>query len=178
MENTENQVFENDTLEDTTPEPIVDTDNLSDESSSKEGQDVNEAAIWQDKYVRLSAEFDNYRKRTLKEKADLIQNGGADVLKSVISTADDFERALNNMGESADKEGVKLIYNKFMETLRSKGIVEIEAIGKPFDVDYQEAIAKVPVADEAQKGVVIDVVQKGYMLRERVLRFAKVVVGE
>lgn len=175
MENTENQEFENHTLEDTVQEPVVDTDDLAEEV---EQQTANDAAVWQDKYVRLSAEFDNYRKRTLKEKMELIQNGGADVLKAILATADDFERALSHMSDCPDKEGVSLIFQKFIETLRAKGVTEIEALGKELDVDFHEAIANVPASEESQKGKIIDVVQKGYMHKDKVLRFAKVVVGE
>lgn len=175
MENTENQTFENHTLEDTVQEPVVDTDDLAEEIKENT---ANEVAVWQDKYVRLSAEFDNYRKRTLKEKMELIQSGGADVLKAVLATADDFERALGHMSECPDKEGVKLIFQKFIDTLHSKGVTEIEALGKSLDVDFHEAVANVPTADESQKGTIIDVVQKGYMHKDKVLRFAKVVVGE
>lgn len=175
MENTETQNIDNNTLEDIKPEPVVDTDDLAEET---EQQTVNEAQIWQDKYIRLSAEFDNYRKRTIKEKAELIQHGGADILKAILSTADDFERALEHMSDCADKEGVKLIFQKFIDTLRQKGVTEIEVLGKELDVDYHEAIAKVPVEEPEKKGTIIDVVQKGYMLKDKVLRFAKVVVGE
>lgn len=175
MKNTDNQVFENDTLEDTVHEPVIDTDNLAEEI---EQQAANEAAQWQDKYIRLSAEFDNYRKRTLKEKMELIQSGGSDVLRAILATADDFERALGQMSDSPDKEGVHLIFQKFIDTLRTKGVTEIVAMGKQLDVDYHEAIANIPAADESQKGTVIDVVQKGYMHKDKVLRFAKVVVGE
>lgn len=175
MKNTENQEFENSTLEDGGQEPVIDTDDLAEEVES---QTANDAAVWQEKYIRLSAEFDNYRKRTLKEKMELIQSGGADVLKAILATADDFERALTHMSESPDKEGVQLIFQKFIDTLRTKGVTEIEALGKPLDVDFHEAIANVPTTDEAHKGAIIDVIQKGYMHKDKVLRFAKVVVGE
>jgi len=178
----ENQEFENDSLEDVTPEPTIDTDTVSDESFDQGDTVSEECRQWQDKYLRLSAEFDNYRKRTLKEKMDLIANGGEDVLKSVVGITDDFERAIENMEKhespEADILGVKLIYMKFLDTLKSKGVVLIEAMGQPLDVDFHDAVAKVPVQDPSQKGIVIDVVQRGYMLKDKVLRFAKVVVGE
>lgn len=174
--NTENQEFSNSTLEDTTPEPTVDTDNVTDESFEQTDKVAEECRAWQDKYVRLSAEFDNYRKRTLKEKMDLVANGGQDVLKDVILIVDDLERALEHM--TTEKEGIRLILNKFTDTLKSKGVRPIEALGKELDVDYHDAIAKVPATEEALKGKIIDVVQRGYMMGDKVLRFAKVVVGE
>ncbi|WP_300102087.1 nucleotide exchange factor GrpE [uncultured Alistipes sp.] len=138
-------------------------------------------AEWQDKYLRLQAEFDNYRKRTLKEKMDLVQTGGRDVLLEMLPVRDDVQRALEAMEKSDDIEalrsGVRLISQKFTEALRRKGVTEIEVKDKEFDAEYCEAVARF-AAGEEMKGKVIDVVQTGYMLGERVLRFAKVVVGE
>lgn len=142
-----------------------------------------EAAVaqWQDKYVRLQAEFDNYRKRTLKEKMDLVQTGGRDVLLEMLPVRDDVQRAVDAMQKSDDLEalraGVTLISQKFTEALRRKGVTEIEVLDKEFDADLSEAVARF-AAGEEKKGKVIDVVQTGYMLGEKVLRFAKVVVGE
>ena len=140
-----------------------------------------EAAEWRDKYLRLQAEFDNYRKRTLREKMDLVQSGGADVLKAMLPVVDDVNRALAAMEKSDDvaalRDGVKLIAMKFEEVLRSKGVTEIEAVGLELDTDRHEAVAKFAAGDE-QRGRIIDVVQRGYMLGDKVLRFAKVVVGE
>ena len=136
---------------------------------------------WQDKYVRLQAEFDNYRKRTLKEKMDLVQTGGRDVLLEMLPVRDDVQRAVDAMQKSDDLEalraGVTLISQKFTEALRRKGVTEIEVLDKEFDADFSEAVARFAAGDE-KKGKVIDVVQTGYMLGEKVLRFAKVVVGE
>ena len=136
---------------------------------------------WQDKYLRLVAEFDNYRKRTLKEKMELVQTGGRDVLLAMLPVRDDVQRALAAMEKSDDVEalrsGVLLISQKFTEALRQKGVTEIEVKDKDFDAEYCEAVARF-AAGEEKKGKVIDVVQTGYMLGERVLRFAKVVVGE
>ena len=138
-------------------------------------------AEWQDKYLRLQAEFDNYRKRTLKEKMDLVQTGGRDVLLEMLPVRDDVQRALAAMEQSDDIEalrsGIRLISQKFTEALRRKGVTEIEVKDKEFDAEYCEAVARF-AAGEEMKGKVIDVVQTGYMLGERVLRFAKVVVGE
>lgn len=140
-----------------------------------------EAAKWQDKYIRLQAEFDNYRKRTLREKMDLVQTGGRDVLLEMLPVRDDVQRAVDAMEKSDDLEalraGVRLISQKFTEALRRKGVTEIEVKDKDFDADLSEAVAKF-AAGEEKKGKVIDVVQTGYMLGEKVLRFAKVVVGE
>lgn len=139
------------------------------------------AAEWKDKYVRLQAEFDNYRKRTLREKMDLVQSGGRDVLLSMLTVRDDVQRAVTAMEKSDDLEalraGVMLISQKFTEALRLRGVTEIEIMGKEFDADVAEAVARFGAGEE-MKGRVVDTVQPGYMLGEKVLRFAKVVVGE
>ena len=135
-----------------------------------------------DKYMRLSAEFDNYRKRTMKEKAELILNGGEKSLSSILPVVDDFERAIKTMETATDvqavKEGVELIYNKFMATLAQNGVKVIETKDQPLNTDYHEAIAVIPAPSEAQKGKILDCVQTGYTLNDKVLRHAKVVVGE
>lgn len=135
-----------------------------------------------DKYLRLSAEFDNYRKRTMKEKAELILNGGEKSLSSILPVVDDFERAIKTMETATDvqavKEGVELIYNKFMATLAQNGVKVIETKDQPLNTDYHEAIAVIPAPSEAQKGKILDCVQAGYTLNDKVLRHAKVVVGE
>ena len=135
-----------------------------------------------DKYLRLSAEFDNYRKRTMKEKAELILNGGEKSLSSILPVVDDFERAIKTMETAthvqAVKEGVELIYNKFMATLAQNGVKVIETKDQPLNTDYHEAIAVIPAPSEAQKGKILDCVQTGYTLNDKVLRHAKVVVGE
>lgn len=138
-------------------------------------------AEWKDKFIRLQAEFDNYRKRTLREKMELVETGGQEVLKAIIPVLDDVQRAVEANAKCEDREvickGVELIAQKFVDTLRQRKVVAIEAKGLPFNEDLMEAVAKFPAGEE-QKGKVIDVVQTGYMLGERVLRFAKVVVGE
>ena len=135
-----------------------------------------------DKYLRLSAEFDNYRKRTMKEKAELILNGGEKSISSILPVIDDFERAIKTMETAKDvkavKEGVELIYNKFMATLAQNGVKVIETKDQPLDTDYHEAIAVIPAPSEEQKGKILDCVQTGYTLNDKVLRHAKVVVGE
>ena len=135
-----------------------------------------------DKYLRLSAEFDNYRKRTMKEKAELILNGGEKSLSSILPVVDDFERAIKTLETATEvqavKEGVELIYNKFMATLAQNGVKVIETKDQPLNTDYHEAIAVIPAPSEAQKGKILDCVQTGYTLNDKVLRHAKVVVGE
>ena len=136
---------------------------------------------WQDKYLRLVAEFDYYRKRTLKEKMDLVASGGEDVIKSLLGVMDDIDRALVAMSQTDDiesvRKGIELIHQKLLDTLHAKGVQEIEAIGSELDTDLHEAVAKLPVEDD-KKGKIIDVVQQGYKLKDTVVRYAKVVVGE
>lgn len=135
-----------------------------------------------DKYLRLSAEFDNYRTRTIKEKAELILNGGEKSISSILPVIDDFERAIKTMETAKDvsavKEGVELIYNKFMAVLAQNGVKVIETKDQPLDTDYHEAIAVIPAPSEEQKGKILDCVQTGYTLNDKVIRHAKVVVGE
>ena len=135
-----------------------------------------------DKHLRLQAEFDNFRKRTMKEKAELIKSGGESVLINILPVVDDFERALVSLkdvpGDDAGKKGTQLIYNKFSEFLKQNNIKEIDSAKQDFNVDLHEAITKIPAPDESLKGKVVDVVQKGYLLNDKVIRFAKVVIGE
>lgn len=143
------------------------------------GQKLQEV---QDKHLRLQAEFDNFRRRTMKEKADLIKAGGETVLINILPVIDDFERAIDSMKDLSDedpgKHGTELIYKKFQEFLKQNNVKEIEAQNEAFDVDLHEAITKIPAPCEELKGKVVDVVQKGYCLNEKVIRFAKVVIGE
>lgn len=155
----------------------------TEDKSEKEIKDSDEnAKEWHDKYLRLSAEFDNYRKRTLKEKADLIRLANEDLLKDILSVVDDFERGMDSMDKSQDvdalKEGVHLIHRRFMEFLKQKGIKEIEARNKDFDIDFHEAMTKIPAPAKNMKGKVVDVIEKGYTLNDKVVRYAKVVVGD
>ena len=135
-----------------------------------------------DKFLRLSAEFDNYRKRTMKEKAELVKTGGEKVICSILPILDDMERAIKNMEASeaaaSMKEGVELIYNKFLKVLHEDGVEKMETENAAFDTDFHEAIALVPAPDEAQKGKILDCVQNGYKLNDKVIRHAKVVVGQ
>ena len=143
---------------------------------------LEELAALKDKYLRQVAEFDNYRKRTLKEKTDLILNGGEKVLTALLPILDDLDRAAENIEKSNDldtlKEGVALILDKLTKTLAAQGLKKMETIGQPFDTDFHEAVALIPAQEEAQKNVVIDCVQQGYQLNDKVLRHAKVVVGQ
>lgn len=159
-------------------EPAAESDNVSAEMEAlkKKCDELNDA------HLRLMAEFDNYRKRTLREKADLIKNGGEASLGRLLPVVDDFERAMQNMRTTEDvkavEEGVELIYNKFIAYLAQQGVKPMEATGKPFDSELYEAIATVPAPQPDMKGKVIDCVQTGYTLNDKVLRHAKVVVGE
>lgn len=157
----------------TATDTVAETDN----TPSVEEQ----VAIWQDKYIRLQAEFDNYRKRTLREKMDLVESGGKDVLTAMLSVLDDVYRAVEASEKSDDitalREGEKLVLHKFEEVLAQKKVTPIAAMGEEFNPDFHEAVARF-AAGEDKKGRVIDVVQRGFMLGDKVLRYAKVVVGE
>eukprot|EP01156_Anaeramoeba_ignava_P020194 Anaeramoba_ignava/c14069_g1_i1.p2 GENE.c14069_g1_i1~~c14069_g1_i1.p2 ORF type:complete len:225 (-),score=31.96 c14069_g1_i1:1737-2411(-) len=135
-----------------------------------------------DKLLRVHAEYDNYRKRTMREKADLLKSGGEDVLKDLIPVVDDFDLAVANMDKTEDinslKEGIKLIHGKFTAFLKQKGVTEVEAMHAEFDTDKHEALTKIPAPEEKLKGKIVDVIQKGYKLHDKVIRFAKVVIGE
>lgn len=139
-------------------------------------------AEFQNKYIRLSADFDNYRKRTLKEKVDLIKSANAEILLNLLPVMDDFDRALKSMEDTKGckeiKDGIDLIYNKFGEFLKSSGVKEIDAMHKKFDTDIHEAITKIPAPEKKLKGKVLDVIQKGYYLNEKIIRYPKVVIGD
>lgn len=169
----------------------VEAENMTEESSetqeSEQPGDATEQLLsqvkeWQEKYIRLSADFDNFRKRTMREKMDLIKTASEDVLVSILPVLDDFERAMKAMENAVEinavKDGITLIYNKFNETLSQKGLKAIDSINQEFDTDHHEAITKIPAPEENLKGKVVDVIQNGYMLHDKVVRFAKVVVGE
>ena len=151
------------------------TANVADEKPAEEQID------WRDKYIRLQAEFDNFRKRTLREKMELVQTGGSDVLKAILPVLDDMQRAIAASEKSEDiaalREGERLVEKKFIDTLRQKNVTEIEALGEDFNEELHEAGARF-AAGEDKRGKVIDVVQRGYKLGDKILRFAKVVVGE
>lgn len=157
-----------------------------DKSCKKEDTQLKELgeklAEMNDKYIRLSAEFDNYRKRTLKERMELTKTAGEQLLKGVLPVVDNFERALKSMEQASDvaalKEGVDLIYVNFKDYLARNGIKEVETIGTDFNTDMHEAVTTIPASTPDMKGKVIDCIEKGYMLNDKVIRFAKVVVGD
>lgn len=165
-------------VEQNSDQPVSNTDT----ASVGEEALMEKLAEMQDRYLRLSAEFDNYRKRTLKEKIDLTKTAAESVLLNLLPVVDDFERGVKLMDMAKDctamKEGLDLIYSKFKSFLNQNGVKEIEAINKEFDVDLHDAVTKVPAAEKAMKGKVVDVLEKGYMLNDKVIRFSKVVVGE
>ena len=158
-------------------EPIEDSQ-LSEEGKSNEEEKVQEMGVklaeLNDKYLRLYSEYENYRKRTNQEKADLLLNGSREMMKAILPVIDDFERALSALGE---EEGVLLIYNKMMKILEQKGLKAMTVKGEKFDENLHEAITRIPATDEEQKGTVVDVIEKGYYLNDKVLRYAKVVVA-
>ncbi|MCK9160564.1 MAG: nucleotide exchange factor GrpE [Bacteroidaceae bacterium] len=155
---------------------------LTKEEELQKKLDETEKAVKdeQDKHLRLAAEFDNYRKRTLKEKTELILNGGAKTLEDVLPIIDDFERALKSAKNDTEmkKDGIELIYNKFIKVLDQNGVKAIDTEDKELDTEYHEAIAMIPAPSEDKKGKIIDCVQKGYTMNNKVLRHAKVVVGK
>ena len=174
-------------------ENLLQNDNVNDNMSVEEYALTDEEAVEEEtlqekydelnnNYLRLHAEFDNYRKRTLKEKMDIIKSGGEKVLTEMIPLIDDFERALETVQNADDKaaivEGMELIYTKFVNFINQNGVKEMEAIGEPFDADKFEAITTVPVQDKSQKDMVVDCIQKGYVLNDKVIRFPKVIVGK
>ena len=169
-----------------TDEKRVDTESgegaLSDKKIPVEAQLIEKLAEMQDKYLRLSAEFDNYRKRTLKEKIEMSKYAGEDLLKDILTFMDDFERALKHIEISenctAIKEGIDLIYVKMSDFLKQHGVKEIESLNTNFDVDLHDAVAKIPVEEEDKKGKIVEVISKGYYLKDKVLRHSKVVIGE
>ena len=138
--------------------------------------------VEKDKYLRLSAEFDNYRKRTLKEKMDLTKLAGEGIFVKILPVLDDLERALESVQAASDleavKEGIRLIYGKFSDYLSQQGVKAIDALHKEFDTDLHEALSKVPASEKKLKGKVVDVIEQGYLLNDKVIRYSKVVIGE
>ncbi len=180
---------EGDNADDKTSE----TDNSQDKTAANDtdttAQDTDKGGDLQkkydelnDRYLRLMAEFDNYRKRTLKEKMDLTKYAEEDVIKGILPVVDNMERAIKSLESATDlnavKEGINLIYKKFLEFLEKRGIKEIEALNKELDTDLHEAVTKFAAPSEDLKGKIIDVIEKGYYLHDKVIRYAKVVVGE
>lgn len=164
------------------PESEVADKEVSDKKIPDERVFEEKLAEMQDRYLRLSAEFDNYRKRTLKEKMDISKYAGEEILKNILPFMDDFERASKNMETTTDctavKQGIDIIYNKLSEFLKQNGVKEIESLNCSFDVDLHDAVAKIQVDEEDKKGKVVEVLSKGYFLKDKVLRHSQVVVGE
>lgn len=192
--NTEKDINANNASEEALDENIVVNDDFAAESEDTQAQQEvntlenqlaelqNEVEKQKKEYLFLAAEFDNYRKRTLKEKAEIIKNGGENVLKGLLPILDDFERGIkaaeSDSNAEAMLEGMKLIYNKLVKYMESFGVKEMASTGEPFDSDLHEAIAQVPAPAEDMKGKVLDTVQKGYIINDKVLRHAKVAVAQ
>ena len=159
---------------------LAESQKKAEESEKKAEEAEARCKDAKDDYLRLMAEFETFRRRSAEDRLNLVGSASADTIKGLLPVLDDFERAMAMLEESSDeaaKEGTSLIYNKLMGYLKSKGLSVIEAKGEKFDVDFHEAVTQFPAPDEAQKGMVIDVVQTGYLLNGKVLRYAKVVVG-
>lgn len=183
-ENFTDKVENEEELNSEQPENINETEETIDsnnEMSDLEKKDLEYKEL-HDKYIRLFSEFDNFRKRTAKEKLDLMATAGGDIIKELLPILDDFERAIANNDKSNDleviKEGFKLIHHKLSHNLSNKGLKAMESMNEIFDVNKHEALTQIPAPTEELKGKVVDVVEKGYLLNDRVLRFAKVVVGQ
>ena len=183
-ENNENieELSQGEELEETPSETEPDKEPASDKKIHEEKVLLEKLAEMQDKYLRLSAEFDNYRKRTLKEKMDISKYAGEELLKDILPVMDDFERALKHLETSGNcegmKEGIDLIYIKLSDFLKRNGVKEIESLNRNFNVDLHDAVAKIPVVEEDKKGKIVEVILKGYHLKDKVLRHSKVVIGE
>lgn len=173
------EAMNDETAQNETSDDNVETD-FDKETEGETKEEVNEAEEWKDKYIRLFAEFENYKKRTLKEKTELILNGGEKTITAILPILDDFERAIadNTEDVAAIKEGFDLIFKKFLKTLEGIGVSRIDTDDKDFNVDFHEAIAMVPGMGDDKKGKIIDCVQTGYMLNDKVIRHAKVAVGQ
>ena len=173
------EAMNDETAQNETSDDNVETD-FDKETEGETKEEVNEAEEWKDKYIRLFAEFENYKKRTLKEKTELILNGGEKTITAILPILDDFERAIadNTEDVAAIKEGFDLIFKKFLKTLEGIGVSKIDTDGKDFNVDFHEAIAMVPGMGDDKKGKIIDCVQTGYILNDKVIRHAKVAVGQ
>jgi molecular chaperone GrpE len=179
MENTENEKQETDIQNEETQN--TGTENTTEELSEVDALKV-QLAEQKEKYLRLFADFDNYKKRSAKERLELLNTAGKDIILSILPTIDDFERAILAAENAKDiesvKEGMILIKNKFFSSLEQRGLKAMNSIGEPFNPEIQEAITEVPAPNEEMKGKVLDVIEKGYLLNEKIIRFAKVVVGK
>ena len=171
-----NEKQEQDTRDDKNTDNASEKEESSDDFESKYNE-VN------DKYLRLYSDFENFRRRSAREKMELIDNAGGEIIKEILPVIDDFERAINAEGDNQEQnksvtEGINLVYQKLIKTLKAKGLKPMDNIGKDFDPEREEAVAKIPAPKKKMKGKVVDVVEKGYYLNDKILRHAKVVVGE
>ena len=186
QKDTSKEIKKEDNAEETIKEKVeaneVETDATNEQATDEINELKEQLASLQDKYLRQIAEFDNYRKRILKEKSELILNGGEKVISSLLPVLDDFERALINIKKGGDEttllQGTELIYQKLLSTLESQGLSKIKTEKEDFNTDFHEAVAMVPVDDESMKGKVVDCVQTGYTLNNKVIRHSKVAVGQ
>ncbi|MGB8489814.1 MAG: nucleotide exchange factor GrpE, partial [Bacteroidales bacterium] len=183
MENVnQNELSGEEGLIEVTSDSETESEQPADKVVPEEESFKEKLAEMQDKYLRISAEFDNYRKRTLKEKMEISKYAGENILTRILPVMDDFERALKHMEDATDctgmKEGIDLIYVKLSEFLNKEGLKEIDSLNTNFNVDLHDAVAKIPITEEDQKGKVVEVLQKGYYLQDKVIRHSKVVVGE
>lgn len=168
------------------PQMDENVDPITEENTAEEVSEVdqlkNDLAVVNDKFVRLVAEFENYKRRTTRERIDLLETAGKDVIKSLLPILDDFDRSLKVMETAQEinsvKDGVVLVHQKLKNTLTQRGLKEVQSVGEPFDTDFHEAITDIPAPTDALKGRVIDEVEKGYTLNDKVIRFAKVIVGK
>ena len=168
-----------DTVEGQVEEVAAENDDMKKKTDTEKM--AAELAEMKDKYLRLYAEFDNYRKRTLREREDLFKSAAQDTIKSLLSTLDDFERAIKvadaDDNDEVVPDGIRLIYEKLARTLEQRGLKVMESTGQPFDVDLHEALTKIPAPTSELKGMVIETIEKGYYLKDKIIRYAKVVVG-
>ncbi|MCU0458633.1 MAG: nucleotide exchange factor GrpE [Bacteroidales bacterium] len=182
MPDQETQENQTNTESDASGEKSTGGETVTEVKSQAEEELLGKLTEMQDRYLRLSAEFDNYRRRTLREKIELSQAGGESVIRNLLPIIDDLDRAMNSMRLTDDcnavKAGLELIYSKINDFLKQNGVREIEAMNEPFNSDLHEAVTTLAVEDEKLKGIILDVTQKGYTLNEKVIRFPKVVVGE
>lgn len=169
------------------PDTIIENGQSEEQKGQEESEEktnesvlLDKLAALNDSHLRLMADFDNYKKKVLKERSELIKYGGEGIIKNLLPIIDDFERALAAMpeGEDAVKDGVVLIHGKFMKFLQQSGVKEIATVGEVFNTDFHEAVTMFPATDESQKGKIIDCVQKGYTFHDKVIRYAKVVVAQ
>ena len=156
------------------------TSKVATKKKSPSIKELNESLkLEKEKYVRLFAEFENYKRRTAKERIELFKTAGKDVLSSLVPVIEDFKRAISQEGSDSDDEGINLIYNKFNETLKNQGLIEVEVnVGDIFDAEIHEAISQIPAQEDSQKGKIIDIIQGGYKIGDNIITYPKVVVAQ